>query len=75
MTLVRVGNIVFNFDQVTYIKDKGTGTVMVELVGNKCMDVHVGADALRTWIDAHTATSFPTPGLSPNPESPIPGTN
>lgn len=64
MTLVRVGNIIFNFDQVTYVKDKGAGTIMVELVGNKCMDVYVGADALRAWLNANIAATpaSPTPG-------------
>ena len=64
MTLVRVGNIIFNFDQVTYIKDKGSGTIMVELVGNKCMDVQAGAATLRAWLNANAIT--------PSPASPPP---
>ena len=67
MTLVRVGNIIFNFDQVTYIKDKGSGTVMVELVGNKCMDVHVGADALRTWLNTSVVTILLPPPAGGSP--------
>ncbi len=63
MTLVRVGNIIFNFDHVTYIKDTGSGTIMVELVGNKCMDVHAGADALRAWLNTSVTTTVSlTPG-------------
>ncbi len=53
MKLVRIGHIVFNFDQVIYIKDSGTGPLMVEVQGGKCIDLVGQADALRAWIAAN----------------------
>lgn len=67
MNLVKIGQVVLNFDQVTYIKDTGTGSVMVELVGNKCMDVISHADELRTWLASHVATPAIGPGSTANP--------
>jgi hypothetical protein len=67
MTLVRIGHVIFNFDQVTYIKDSGSGAVMVELVGNKCMDVHAQADTLRAWLATNTVTPAAPTVVDPTP--------
>lgn len=60
MNLVRIGNIVFNLDQVIYIKDTGTGPLMLEVQGGKCIDLVGQADALRAWIASNSTNTTPS---------------
>jgi hypothetical protein len=55
MNLVRIGNVILNLDQVSYITDAGMGSLMVEFPGGKCLDIAGQADVLRTWLNSHVA--------------------
>ena len=65
MNLVRIGQVILNLEQVSYIKDMGMGSLMVEFQGGKCLDIAGQADVLRTWLTTHVTV----PVLSPGPIS------
>ena len=65
MNLVRIGQVILNLDQVTYIKDMGMGSLMVEFPGGKCLDLAGQADVFRTWLNTHATDPAKTPTPAP----------
>jgi hypothetical protein len=65
MNLVRIGQVILILDQVTYIKDMGMGSLMVEFPGGTCLDIAGQADVLRTFLMSVVADPAPAPAPTP----------
>lgn len=72
MTLVKIGQTVFNLDRVTCVRDLSVGEVagplLVEFGKGHHVQVYAHAGALRTWLHEHAATPVdpnPPPGSGP----------
>lgn len=66
MTLVKIGQTIFNFDQVTSVRDLSspgvTGPIVVEFGKGHSVQVHAHAGALQAWLNARLVTpADPTP--------------
>ncbi|MDB5350785.1 MAG: hypothetical protein JWN86_2032 [Planctomycetota bacterium] len=65
MKLVKLGQIILNFDLATYIRDPGgagsSAPLMVEFGPGQCLEVVAGADVLRAWLAANLTDITPAP--------------
>ncbi len=63
MTLIRIGQVIINFDQVTHIWDHAVkdaagraspGPLRIEFRKGDYIDVYSNADSLRSWLTTNS---------------------
>lgn len=59
MKLIKTGKFWFNPEQITQVRDDGAYGILVSFVDS--FERYQGADAvaMREWLDANTAATFP----------------
>ncbi len=77
MTLVRLGQVIVNFDLVTHVRDMSapgaatSGPFLVEFVRGHSIQVTAAAAPLAAWLAGHLTDLTPSPVL-PVPVTPSP---
>ena len=63
MNLVKIGQVVINFEQVRYVRDQGTmgsgAPMTIDFGHGQTLDLHAQVDALRTWLAANSTNVTP----------------
>ncbi len=74
MTLVKIGQMILNFDRVTQVRDLSSATavgpIVVEFGKGHVVQVHAQAGALKAWLDAHVAVPVAPPVVPTPPSAP-----
>jgi hypothetical protein len=67
MQLVKIGQVILNFDRVNAVRDPGgSGAITVEFASGPHLEVLAHADSLRAWLGANLAATTIPPGSSPD---------
>ncbi len=58
MNLVKIGQVVINFEKVRYVRDQGTAgsgaPLTIDFGQGQTLDLHAQVDSLRTWLAANS---------------------